>query len=121
MRMARSIEMIYEELIMAPEWTNQAQPPRAHEPLKIDEQEAIRLAVRAVCDRGANNIKKRQLLRPAFGERRGMFRENQGKPGFDDRGWQFWFTYEVGHGIDDQSLPVFVNDPSGLVEIGMAM
>lgn len=91
-------------------------------PNAIDEQQAIELALRAVCGKsGRFRTSLNDLLRPHYEQRPSYVRQTNRRRGPDTWGWHFWFTFPLPPGFESKAFPVFVNDPSGIVEFGDAI
>ena len=111
-----------EVLLNADEWNSRA-PGEIHgTPIAIGERQAIELALRWLCAKnGTSTCAPDQLMRPSYMEKTMHFWQDDGKSCPDKWGWGFWFDMPMPEGFEERSLPVFVNDPSGVVESGWSM
>lgn len=120
--MTKYEECTVEELLISTRWTLHPPNQLPQCPIEIDELKAIELAVRAICGKSGRTITQPQALnRPIYKKRPSYVRQLNGKTGPDEWGWAFWFPFPLPENFEPKSFPVFVNDPSGVVEFGDAM
>jgi hypothetical protein len=115
-------EYTFEELFNAEEWSIRPPGELLGTPIAISERQAIEIAMRAICaEYGTSRCRPNRLKRPKYRKRIGDERRSDGRQGPDEWGWHFWIDVPMPYGFEDRSYPLFVNDPSGIVETGPTM
>ena len=109
-------------MLAAEEWAIREPGRMEGVPVSISERDAIEKALRSVCGIDGNAVTKMtRFKRPIYARRPSYVRQVSGRLGPDEWGWHFWFPFPLPPGFESKSFPVFVNDPSGVVEFGDAM
>ena len=107
-----------DELLNADVWTTgRPGEMRGGTPRVVQERQAIELALRFLCaENGSSPCIFKRLKRPHYQEKKTDYRQRDGGTCSDTWGWSFWFGFPMPGDFEGRSLPVFVNDPSGIVE-----